>query len=72
MSNDTTVEARLAKVEHAVSDLQRMLNGAVQKENWIEAVTGSITDEEAFVEALQYGREFRQADRPEPPNEPRP
>jgi len=32
--------------------------------SWLEQVAGSISDEAAFEEALEYGRAYRQADRP--------
>jgi hypothetical protein len=32
--------------------------------NWRDHLIGSISDEEAFLEALKYGREFRDSDKP--------
>ncbi|HBE47848.1 MAG TPA: transferase hexapeptide repeat containing protein, partial [Cyanobacteria bacterium UBA11369] len=32
--------------------------------NWLDKLIGSISDESAFLEALEYGRAFRQADKP--------
>jgi hypothetical protein len=33
-------------------------------ENWLQKIIGSISDEEAFLKASEYGRMFRQADKP--------
>lgn len=32
--------------------------------NWLDKLIGSISDESAFLQALEYGRSFRQADKP--------
>ncbi|CBN57041.1 hypothetical protein [Kamptonema sp. PCC 6506] len=62
MLNETTIEQRLVTLEQAVADLQSKSQST--SENWLEKFTGSISDEAAFLEALEYGRAFRQADRP--------
>ncbi|MGV0026374.1 hypothetical protein [Phormidesmis priestleyi] len=64
MLNETILEKRLVTLEQAVSDLQRKLESKPNSENWLEKLTGSISDESAFLEALEYGRAFRQADKP--------
>ncbi len=38
--------------------------------NWLERLTGSMKDEPAFAEVLEYGRTIRQADRPPEDAEP--
>jgi hypothetical protein len=63
MLDETVLERRLLTLEQAVSELQRKVEGK-PSENWLEKLIGSISDEEAFVEALEYGRAFRQADKP--------
>lgn len=68
MLDEALLEQRLAALERAVADLQRRLTGVPAPGNWLDKVTGSISDEEAFLEALEFGRAFRQADRP--PDEP--
>jgi hypothetical protein len=68
MAEQPTVEERLAALERAVADLQGRLDSATPPANWLEKVIGSVTDHEAFAEALEYGRAFRAADRP--PDEP--
>lgn len=62
MLNETTIEQRLVTLEQAVADLQS--KSPITSENWLEKFIGSISDEAAFLEALEYGRAFRQADRP--------
>ncbi len=32
--------------------------------NWIDRLTGSISNDDLFLEALEYGRSFRVADQP--------
>lgn len=72
MLDETMVEQRLTALERAVMDLQRRQAGFPGLGNWLEKVTGSISDEEAFLAALEFGRQFRHADRPpeEPGEEP--
>jgi hypothetical protein len=64
MPENTLLEQRLAVVEAAVADLQRLLAARPPAVNWIEQITGSMKDEPAFEEVLEYGRALRQADRP--------
>ncbi|BAZ00194.1 hypothetical protein NIES37_41830 [Tolypothrix tenuis PCC 7101] len=63
MIDETVLEHRLLNLEQAISDLQRKVEGK-PSENWLEKLIGSISDEEAFLKALEYGRAFRQADKP--------
>ncbi|QSJ20120.1 hypothetical protein JYQ62_16230 [Nostoc sp. UHCC 0702] len=62
--NDLTIEQRLATLEQTVAELKRQINDAPASNNWLEKVIGSISDESAFLEALEYGRSLRQADKP--------
>jgi hypothetical protein len=62
-SENGDLERRVAAVEQAVAELRKQL-AAVTPVNWLDRVKGSITDEEAFLEALEYGRAIREADRP--------
>jgi hypothetical protein len=64
MTESAILERRLEVVEHAVADLRRRLGEAPRLGNWREKVAGSISDEQAFLEALEFGRSFRHADRP--------
>ncbi|MBO3459574.1 transferase hexapeptide repeat containing protein [Aetokthonos hydrillicola Thurmond2011] len=63
MLDETVIEQRLTTLEQAVSDLQRRAENK-PSENWLEQLIGSISDEAALLEALEYGRAFRQADKP--------
>jgi hypothetical protein len=59
-----TIEERLTAVENAVAHLQQLIASRTPAPNWLERVTGSMRDEPAFEEVLEYGRAIRQADRP--------
>jgi hypothetical protein len=61
---DSLQEQRLAAVEEAVRELQRLIGARTPAPNWLERVTGSLKDEPAFAEVLEHGRAIRQADRP--------
>jgi hypothetical protein len=64
MLDETTIEQRLATLEGEVANLKRQLERRSTSGNWLEKIIGSISDEAAFLEALEYGRSFRQADKP--------
>jgi hypothetical protein len=78
MFNKIKVEYRLAVLEEEVTDLKQEIVDLKQEivdlkqknidrsttNNWMDRLVGSITDEAAFLEALDYGRSVRQADRP--------
>jgi hypothetical protein len=64
MIKEEDVERRLAAIEQAVAEIQRRLAKMPDPDNWLDRVIGSVTDVEAFEEALKYGREFRDSDRP--------
>ena len=69
MSAEPTIEQRLAALEAAVKELQsRLPPPPVAAPNWLDKVIGSVSDSEAFEQALEYGRAYRYADRP--PDEP--
>ena len=63
MLDEAILEKRLVTIEQAVSKLQLTLERR-PSENWLETLIDSISDEEAFLEALEYGRAFRQVDKP--------
>jgi hypothetical protein len=63
MLNEAILEKRLVTLEQTVSDLQRKLESKPATENWLDKLIGSVSDEAAFLEALEYGRTFRQADK---------
>ncbi len=62
--DETTLEQRLVTLEAAVSDLQHKLEEKPTSANWLEKLIGSVSDEAAFREALEYGRAFRQVGEP--------
>jgi len=64
MSGQTAIEQRVAVLEGAVAELQRRLAAVSAPANWLDRVTGTVTDEAAFLEALELGRAWRDADRP--------
>jgi hypothetical protein len=64
MLDETILEQRLTTLERSVIDLQHKLESKPNSENWLDKLIGSISDEDAFREALEYGRAFRQADKP--------
>lgn len=66
MTNQTDLEQRVAAVERTLAKLQKQVSASPP--NWIKAITGIFKDEPAFDEVLAYGREFRQADKPQTEN----
>ncbi len=58
MLNEAAIEQRLATLEKTVSDLQLKVQSE-SSEHWLEMLIGSISDEVAFLEAIEYGRAFR-------------
>ena len=64
MLDTATLERRLITLEQVVFDLQHKFESKPSSDNWLERLIGSISDDAAFLEAQEYGREFRQSDRP--------
>ncbi|MBW4539992.1 MAG: transferase hexapeptide repeat containing protein [Myxacorys chilensis ATA2-1-KO14] len=64
MLDEVTLERRLATLEQEVADLKHKSEHSSASGTWLDKLVGSISDESAFLEALEYGRSFRQADRP--------
>jgi len=64
MLDEKILETRLLTLEQDVSNLKKQLESKSTSENWLEKLIGSISDEATFLEALEYGRSFRQADEP--------
>ena len=65
MLDTATLEERLITLERVVLDLQHKVDSKPTiTNNWLESLIGSISDDAAFLEALEYGRAFRQSDRP--------
>jgi hypothetical protein len=68
MLDEKVIERRLKTLEGAVRDLQRQFATTPGATDWLDNVIGSVSDEAAFDEALEFGRAIRNADRP--PDEP--
>lgn len=64
MLDEATLERRLAALEQEVADLKHKSEHNPASASWLDKLVGSISDESAFLEALEYGRSFRQADKP--------
>lgn len=62
-SNQSILEERVTVLERMVADLKQKVDRPAAK-NWLDKVVGSISDDEAFLKALEYGRELRRADVP--------
>lgn len=63
MLDEAILERRLSIIEQEVADLKRKSEINSISRNWLDRLIGSISDESAFLEALEYGRAFRQADK---------
>ncbi len=63
VSIDNTILERLSALEASVAQIQRELLFLKTPPDWLDCVRGSVTDQEAFRAALDYGRAHRQADR---------
>jgi hypothetical protein len=64
MLDEAAIEHRLATLEREVAALKQKNNTDSTSDNWLNKLIGSVSDEAAFLEALEYGRSFRQSDRP--------
>ena len=62
--SNATLEQRLTAVERDVAELRSRLTLGTPPADWLEKVTGSVTDEAAFRELLELGRAIRSADYP--------
>ncbi|BAZ09643.1 hypothetical protein NIES4071_14530 [Calothrix sp. NIES-4071] len=63
MLNEEAIEKRLTNLEREVAVLKQNNNDSTS-DNWLNKLIGSISDQEAFDKALEYGRSFRQSDKP--------
>lgn len=63
MSEQTSVEQRLAALEAEVAGLRQRVEQLPSRGNWLEGVVGSMEQQPAFEEAMRLARELRAADR---------
>ncbi|MGA1134277.1 MAG: hypothetical protein ACO31I_18815, partial [Prochlorotrichaceae cyanobacterium] len=63
MLDTAALEQRLISLEQIVFNLQYKFDSNSISDNWLERLMGSISDDSAFLEALEYGRTFRQSDK---------
>jgi hypothetical protein len=54
------IEQRLAAVEIAVAELQRLLVVQPAATDWLQRFDGAFKDEPAFDEVIAYGRAIRE------------
>jgi hypothetical protein len=60
-----TLEQRVAQLEAQLLQIMVLLKTErIPAPNWIDRLTGSISNDDLFLEALEYGRSFRVADQP--------
>ena len=71
MQDPANLEQRVATLERIVADLQKRLGADLSMADWLKKI-GTVTDIEAFDQAMEYGREFRHADRPPDEEGPQP
>ncbi|MBV9389042.1 MAG: hypothetical protein JOZ78_21710 [Chroococcidiopsidaceae cyanobacterium CP_BM_ER_R8_30] len=64
MLDEATLEHRLATLEQEVAELKRKSDNNSTSSSWLDKLIGSISDESTFLKVLEYGRSFRQADKP--------
>ena len=61
--NSLTLEQRVAQFEDQLLQITLVLKAEkTPVPNWIDRLSGSISNDELFVEALEYGRSFRVTD----------
>jgi len=64
MLNEAQIEQRLRAVENAISELRQYSFVRPPAADWLEQISGSLKDDPAFEQVLEYGRQMRHADRP--------
>jgi len=69
MKMSDTLEARLAKVERELAILKAQRGVQSDKSNWIEKITGSFEGDADFEEILRLGKEMRDAEQPDYPDD---
>ena len=65
----STVDDRLSALEMEVSILRQQVSTGSQNGNWLDQVAGSFRDQPEFDEVLRLGRQIRQQDLLDNPND---
>jgi len=65
MFDEAAVEKRLTALEQEVADLKRQVTARQPIGDWIERLSNCVSDKEALMEAAEYARVIRAADRPD-------
>jgi hypothetical protein len=61
MSDQQTIEQRLAEVERELAELKRRLPSQTDGKSWVERIAGTFEDDPDFDEIVKLGREFRKS-----------
>lgn len=69
MAEEKSIEQRLAALEEAVREIQSRLPPPAPAEKWWESIP-RVSNLEVFDKAMEYGREYRYANRPPDEDEP--
>jgi len=63
----SSLEQRVSALEVEVARLRTRLDKAEKpKADWLDKIWGSFANDPLFEEAVRYGREWREAQRPKP------
>jgi hypothetical protein len=62
MMTTQTIEERVTHLEAELERISRLVkpDQPATEPNWIDRLAGSITNETLFLEALEYGKQYRQ------------
>jgi hypothetical protein len=58
MTEDKSIEQRLAALEATMAELQKRLRPPTSG-NWVEGWISPVADEEAFLQAMEFARAYR-------------
>ncbi len=58
-ADNSSLEQRVATLEHQVSVLMRQFSNAAEFEAWIDREAGSVANDPCFDDLVRLGREYR-------------